>query len=388
MTIEVLVEKFNQLFGKSESEIKTFFCPGRVNLIGEHIDYNGGYVFPGALTIGITALWRRRNDDWIKMQSLNAEGEITIDTKSNLDYTENDHWGNYPKGMFQYLKTEGNPLLGADILFWSNLPDGAGLSSSAAIEVLSGYITLTVAGVNDINTIKLAQLAQKVENKYIGVNCGIMDQFAVANGKKNHAILLDCQTLNYELVPLDLKDYTLVIMNTNKRRELADSKFNERRAECDKALSILNQKYQFENLCAANEEAILELISDPIIKKRALHVANENIRVLKSIQVLKAGDLLAFGGLINASHDSLKDNYEVTGLELDTIVVEARKINSCIGARMTGAGFGGCAIALVKTSDVEKFQLEVAKNYEAITKLQPTFYCSSIGDGVGLITTI
>jgi galactokinase len=382
MTLENLKQEFTQRFGGNASEVKSFFCPGRVNLIGEHIDYNGGYVFPGALTIGITAIWRKRNDANIRMQSLNASGEILVDTKGKMDYEEKDDWGNYPKGMLQYLKAEGYSISGADILFSSNLPDGAGLSSSAAIEVLTGYMALSVEGKTDIDTIWLAQLAQKVENKYIGVNCGIMDQFAVANGKANHAILLDCQTLDFSLVPFDMKDYSLVIMNTNKRRELADSKYNERRGECDEVLRQLNTKYNFTNLCAATLASIDELITDPVLRQRAIHVVSENLRVLASVEVLKKGQLETFGKLLNASHDSLKNNYEVTGLELDTIVDEARKIEGCLGARMTGAGFGGCAIAIVQTQKIENFKNTVSRNYAAKTDLDATFYTSTIGNGV------
>ncbi len=382
MTLENLKQEFTQRFGGNASEVKSFFCPGRVNLIGEHIDYNGGYVFPGALTIGITALWRKRNDFSVRMQSLNASGEILVDTLGKMDYEEKDDWGNYPKGMLQYLKAEGYSISGADILFSSNLPDGAGLSSSAAIEVLTGYMALSVEGKKDIDTIWLAQLAQKVENKYIGVNCGIMDQFAVANGKANHAILLDCQTLDFSLVPFDMKDYSLVIMNTNKRRELADSKYNERRGECDEVLRQLNTKYNFTNLCAATLASIDELITDPVLRQRAIHVVSENLRVLASVEVLKKGQLETFGKLLNASHDSLKNNYEVTGLELDTIVDEARKIEGCLGARMTGAGFGGCAIAIVQTQKIENFKNTVSRNYAAKTDLDATFYTSTIGNGV------
>jgi galactokinase len=385
MELSQLKIKFNELFpADTTTDINSFFCPGRVNLIGEHIDYNGGYVFPAALTIGITALWRAREDRKIVMQSLNAKGEIVVDIDSQIDYNSVDSWGNYPKGMMQFLKQQGIKLKGGNILFYSNLPDGAGLSSSAAIEVLTGYMLLHLANEN-IDRVALARWAQSVENNYIGVNCGIMDQFAVANGKKNHAILLDCQSLKFEYAPINLQDYSLVIMNTNKRRELAESKYNERRAECDKALALLNQKYRYTNLCEASQESINELITDPIIAKRALHVVSENERVKKSVEVLNQGDLIYFGKLINASHDSLKYDYEVTGKELDCIVEEARKISSCIGARMTGAGFGGCAIAIVQTKQIDEFKMTVSKNYEAGTGLKPTFYTSTIGNGVELI---
>lgn len=385
MTSQELKSAFINIYGGESESIKTFFCPGRVNLIGEHIDYNGGYVFPAALTIGITALWRPRADDQMVMHSLNIDGTIKVDLNSDLNYSEADDWGNYPKGMLQYYKKQGVKLQGADLLFWSNLPDGAGLSSSAAIEVLMGYIALSTASEKNINKIELAKAAQSVENNYIGVNCGIMDQFAVANGKANNAILLDCATLEYTLVPFDLGDYSLVIMNTNKRRELADSKYNERRGECDQALAILNTKYNFKDLCSATIESIDELITDLTIKKRALHVVKENQRVLKSIEILKQGDIPGFGKLLNASHDSLKDDYEVTGLELDSIVSEARNTKGCLGARMTGAGFGGCAIALVQNSEIDNFKKAVAQNYAVTTTLHPTFYTSAIGDGVKML---
>lgn len=383
MSINALKEKFASFFG-NEAGVKVFFSPGRVNLIGEHIDYNGGYVFPGALTIGITGIWRERKDNVIRMRSLNAEGEITVDISGEIAYDEKDHWGNYPKGVLNHLKKEGYKLIGGDILFSSNLPDGAGLSSSAAIEVLTGYMMLSVLGKEDkeIDRVWLSKFSQKVENQYIKVNCGIMDQFSVANGKENQAILLNCETLEFKLVPFVLNNHSLVIMNTNKRRELADSKYNERRAECDKVLEILNKKYNFKNLCDASIEAVNELVQDDVLKKRARHVITENQRVLKSVSVLQKDDLVEFGKLLNASHDSLKNDYEVTGKELDTIVNEARGSEGCLGARMTGAGFGGCAIALVENSKIDNFKNRVKEEYQSKTGLSPEFYVSAIGDGV------
>jgi galactokinase len=382
MKTEQLKLTFEKFFGTG-GKIHSFFSPGRVNLIGEHIDYNGGFVFPAALTIGITALWRKRNDASIVLRSLNAEGEIKLDLNADINYDENHGWANYPKGVFRYLQKEGYPLAGGDILFSGSLPDGAGLSSSAALEVLSGFMMLqAVDAAKSIDLTWLALLCQKVENEYMGVNCGIMDQFSVAHGKKDHAILLNCQTLEYQLVPFDMHDYSLVIMDTAKKRELADSKYNERRAECEEILVLLNKSNAYKNLCAASLEQVDLLIKDRVLRKRAIHVITENQRVLESVSVLEKGDLKKFGALLNASHASLKNDYEVTGKELDAIVEAAQKFNGCLGARMTGAGFGGCAIAIVKNSVTEDFKTAIEKEYHVRTGLHPAFYLSAIGDGV------
>ncbi|MBY0424091.1 MAG: galactokinase, partial [Cytophagales bacterium] len=275
-------------------------------------------------------------------------------------------------------------LVGCDILFSSNLPDGAGLSSSAALEVLSGFLMMKLAGEDSINRIELAKTCQLVENKFIGVNCGIMDQFSVAMGKKGHAILLDCNTLNYQHVPMDLKGYSLVIMNTNKKRELADSKYNERRAECDKALKIIKGNERITTLCQATMAHVdIYLKNQIVLKKRARHVISEQQRVMDSVNYLAAGKIKAFGQLMNDSHESLRNDYEVTGKELDILVGEAQSTSGCIGARMTGAGFGGCAIALVESDRVEYFQEKVRKEYHSKTNLMATFYESTLGDGVG-----
>ena len=382
MQLTQLKEKFIHKFGGADKDIQVFFAPGRVNLIGEHIDYNGGYVFPAALTIGITVLWRSNEKGTITLSSLNATGETQVAIEGNILFDKKDGWANYPKGVFQYLKKEGYTLKGGEMLFYSNLPDGAGLSSSAAIEVVTAYAMLSVTGVPAIDLVWLARLCQQVENEYVGVNCGIMDQFAVANGKKLHAILLDCETLSYEWVPFEMKDYSLVIMNTNKRRELAESKYNERRAECEKVLEILNTKNKYKNLCQASLAEMNELIKDPVLRRRAKHVITENQRVLESVAVLKVGKLVEFGKLLNASHASLQSDYEVTGAELDAIVEAAQKENSCLGARMTGAGFGGCAIALVKKDEIPTFIDHVGTAYTQATGIEPSFYSSSIGDGV------
>ena len=386
MNKEKMVELFKEEYGVNDKEVFTFLSPGRVNLIGEHIDYNGGFVFPAALTVGIYGALTLRDDNKIRMRSKNVAGEVIVNLDEELVYKKEDDWGNYPKGVIKELLDRGHKIGGMDILFCSNLPDGAGLSSSAALEVLMAYIVLYLENqdtVEEIDRVEVARLCQKVENQFIGVNCGIMDQFAVALGKQDNAILLDCNSIYYEYAPLKLGNYSLVIMNTNKRRELADSKYNERRGECEKALEIINshKEEKLANLCEATVEDINEFIEDEIIKKRAIHVVTENERVKKSMEALKCNDIKAFGELMTASHISLENDYEVTGLHLDTLVHEALKIEGCIGARMTGAGFGGCAISLVEEDKVDEFKEKVSENYEKITGIRPSFYTSKLGEG-------
>lgn len=378
---------FTKEYGEDSREIKTFLSPGRVNLIGEHIDYNGGFVFPGALTVGIYAALSLRDDNKIRMRSKNVAGEVVIDLDEELVYKKEDDWGNYPKGVIKSLKDLGHNVPGMDLVLYSNIPDGAGLSSSAALEVLMAYIILYLENPEQIDRVEVAKICQKVENEFVGVNCGIMDQFAVSVGKKDSAILLDCASLYYEYAPLNLGDYSLVIMSTNKRRELADSKYNERRAECEKALEIINsnKEEKLPNLCAATLDDIESFITDETIKRRAIHVVTENQRVKKSMEMLKANDIKAFGALMTASHISLEKDYEVTGLHLDTLVHEALKIEGCIGARMTGAGFGGCAIALVDNNKVEEFKDKVSVAYEEVTEIKPSFYTSNIGEGTNIL---
>ncbi len=390
MHFHELKASFLQFYGESANDnpIHTFFAPGRVNLIGEHIDYNGGFVFPGALTLGIAALARKRDDQLVRMNSLNTQQEVIVNLEGEMAYDEKDDWGNYPKGVFNFLRKEGYHLGGYDILYWGDLPDAAGLSSSAAMEVLTGYMMITLSfptnqpGQREIDRVWLAQFGQRVENQFIGVNSGIMDQFAVAMGKKDHAMLLNTHSLEYQYVPFRLEGYSLLIMNTNKRRELADSKYNERRAECEQVLAILNQEYHFKDLCSATMEAVDKLVADETLRKRARHVITENQRVLQAVEVLKQGDLKTFGQLLDQSHTSLRNDYEVTGQELDAIVREAQQYGDCLGARMTGAGFGGCAIALVKNESLGDFKASVGAAYTQTTGLKADFYTSQIGDGV------
>lgn len=387
MNREKMIELFKEEYGVDNREIKTFLSPGRVNLIGEHIDYNGGFVFPGALTVGIYAALALRNDNKVRMRSKNIDGEVIVNLDEQLVYKKEDDWGNYPKGVIKSLKDLGHEVPGMDIVLYSNIPDGAGLSSSAALEVLMAYIILYLENPEQIDRIEISKLCQKVENEFVGVNCGIMDQFAVAVGKKDNAILLDCASLYYEYAPLNLGDYSLVIMSTNKRRELSESKYNERRAECEKALEIINKNKneKLENLCQATLTDIEEFITDETIKRRAVHVVSENKRVKKSMEMLKNNDILGFGKLLTESHISLEKDYEVTGIHLDTLVHEALKIEGCIGARMTGAGFGGCAIALVDNSMIKEFKEKVSVAYEKVTEIIPSFYTSNIGEGTHIL---
>ncbi|HWZ21774.1 MAG TPA: galactokinase [Cytophagaceae bacterium] len=377
--IEILKEKFEEAF-HTKDNLRFFFAPGRVNIIGEHIDYNGGKVFPASLSIGISAVVSLNNSDTVCIRSLNLPGEVQFNLKEGIEISENS-WGNYPKGVMNYLIKEGYKLSGCNILFSGNLPDGAGLSSSAALEVLTSYMMITFTN-KEPDKLWIAKFCQKVENEFIKVNCGIMDSFSIAMGKKDSAILLDCNSLEYEYVPFDLEDYQLVIMNTNKKRALIESRYNERRKECESILSILTNSIKISTICEASLEQIEKYITDEVLIKRAKHVITENKRVFDVVNALKRKDLQTLGLLLHQSHLSLKNDYEVTGFELDTIVEEAMKYSECLGARMTGAGFGGCAIALVKNSEIDSFKKEVSLGYKSRTGLVASFYESKIGEGV------
>lgn len=381
MNITELKSEFIKLYG--DGEIKSFHSPGRVNLIGEHIDYNGGYVFPCALEFGTFACVRKREDRVVNLATTNFDLKVAV----NLDdivYKDEDDWANYPKGTIKILLDSGYYVSGMDILFSGNIPNGAGLSSSASLELLTAVIINNLYNEGKIDRVELVKIGQKAENKFVGVNCGIMDQFAVGMGKKDKAILLDCNTLKYDYADVNLGDYSLVIMNTNKRRALNESKYNERRAECDIALEAIKKKKNINALCelTTDEYENLEcLIEEENVQKRARHAVYENERVKRAYECLNKGELKEFGKLLVDSHDSLRDLYEVTGRELDTIVEEALKAEGCIGARMTGAGFGGCAIAVVKKSSIETFKEMVRDNYCKKIGYEPSFYLSGIGEG-------
>lgn len=381
---EKIRTKFEELFG-NEGEIKEYFAPGRVNLIGEHTDYNGGHVFPCALTMGTYAVARKRNDNKIRLYSMNFENlgilESTID---DLKYNKSENWINYPKSMIWAMKEEGfNIDKGFDIVYLGTIPNGAGLSSSASIEVLTGFVLKDLFDL-DVDMTKIALLGQKAENKYIGVNCGIMDQFIIANGKKDCAIFLDTANLEYEYAPVKLENAKIVIMNTNKKRGLGDSKYNERRAECEEALKELQQKLDIKSLGELTEQEFEEnkdLIKSEIRQKRARHAVYENQRTVKAVEALKENKIDLFGKLMIASHNSLRDDYEVTGKELDTLVEESLKQDGVIGARMTGAGFGGCAVSIVKSDKVDDFIKNVGKGYKDKIGYNADFYAVEIGDG-------
>jgi galactokinase len=337
---------------------------------------------PATISLGIYGLKRKRNDSIINLVSKDAPNRVLVDLNEEIKYIASDGFANYPKGVIKKILEEGFKVEGTDIMFASTLPMGSGLSSSAAIEVLTAFMMLYPE--NQIDRIKIAKMCKDVENNFVGVNCGIMDQFAVSMGKKDHAILLNSDTLEYEYIPIRLEGYTLVIMDTGKRRELNESKYNERRKECEEALSNIQQKKTISNLCEASLEDIL-LLDNEVLRKRTVHVITENERVKKASIALKNGDLKEFGKLLVESHNSLRDNFEVTGVHLDTIVEEALKQPGCIGARMTGAGFGGCAIAVVASDGLDDFVRNVSLNYKVKTGLEPKFYRAQIVDGVDFL---
>lgn len=384
---EALTEDFLQRFGEGDKPIRRFFTPGRVNIIGEHIDYNGGYVFPCALDFGTYCVVRERNDRQVNFATQNFDLPISVDLNAGLVYDKDHDWANYPKGVIKMYEEVGPQVPGFDILYFGDIPNGSGLSSSASLEVLTATVINALAG-GAIEPLELVKLSQKAENQFVGVNCGIMDQFAVGMGRDNHAMLLDCNTLNYEYVPFVLEGVKIVIGNTKKRRGLADSKYNERRRECDEALEALQQTVDIDYLCDLDVETYhkhAHVIDNPVVYNRALHAVSENERVKACVTALRAGDLEQVGELLNASHASLRDLYEVTGVELDTMVEEAQRIEGTLGARMTGAGFGGCTVALVKEDAVDGYIELVGKAYEERTGLTPEFYVAGVGKGASEI---
>ncbi|MFZ3588986.1 galactokinase [Bacillus sp. DJP31] len=386
MDNQQLLNSFEEQFPTGDTkEVRFFFSPGRINLIGEHTDYNGGHVFPCAITFGTYGVARKREDHLICLYSMNfSESGIIEFSLEDLDYKKEHDWANYPKGMIRYIKEAGSTLKsGLDILIYGNIPNGAGLSSSASLEMLIGVMLNEMFDL-DIERLDLVKLGKKVENEFIGVNSGIMDQFAIGMGKKGFGMLLDCNTLKYEYAPIHLESHQIIIMNTNKRRELADSKYNQRRSECGTALSRLQKGVSVQSLGELTEETFQEnksFINNPTLEKRAEHAVYENHRTLKALQALKEGELTEFGRLMNESHHSLRDKYEVTGMELDTLVEAAWQQDGTLGARMTGAGFGGCAIAIVEKDKIEEFIADVGKKYKDKIGYEATFYVASIGDG-------
>ena len=378
------LNKFYEKYGNRNDKPVLFFSPGRVNLIGEHTDYNGGFVLPCALNYGTYLLIRRIKSAELRFSTLNFKDDEEIVLKG-LFINKSKKWINYPLGVINEFIKKGAQISGLEFLYFGDVPNGAGLSSSASIEMVTA-VALNELFSSGLSTLDMVKMCQKAENEFVGMNCGIMDQFAVGFGKKNHAIFLNCDTLDYENIPVVLQDCSLIITNTNKRRGLTDSKYNERRAECDKAVELLQAYKPLKNLSQLNTDEIHlleQFISDPVVRKRAKHVISENGRVTEAVKVLKENNVGRFGELMNLSHDSLRDDYEVTGIELDTLVYEGRKLPGVIGTRMTGAGFGGCTVSFVKNSDSAKFMKDLSTAYLKKTGLVPDFYQPEIGNGAG-----
>lgn len=381
MTVTELKQKFIEKYG--EGEFHGYFSPGRVNLIGEHTDYNGGFVFPCALSFGAYLLIRKTDQKSVKFASLNLPFEAEVQL-GDLNKPVGKEWVNYCIGVFaQFLKRGIKFEQGADILIFGDVPNGAGLSSSAALEMV------TAMAINETYEIGLPRLdlikmSQKAEHEFAGVMCGIMDQFASGMGKANHAIFLNCDTLDYDLVPVELDGIKIVISNTNSPHKLDSGMYNQRVSECHAAVNAISKFKPIKVLAEVSQDEFKELedkIEEEVPRKRARHVISEIARTEQAVQELRAGNIVKFGQLMNGSHDSLRDDYEVTGEELDTMVDEARKIEGVVGSRMTGGGFGGCTVSLVKDEAIDTFINEVGKNYEAKTGLRPAFYVAEIGDG-------
>ena len=384
LLISNLKTEFGQIF-QNQNSSNVYFAPGRVNLIGEHTDYNGGAVFPCAITLGTYAVIAKNQKGYMRLFSSNfPEVGIREVALTNIEFSKQDQWANYVKSVMWVLLLEGVRFEeGYDIYFHGTLPNQSGLSSSASIEVLSCRMLLSEQELTFSNE-RIARLAQRAENDFMHVQCGIMDQFAISMGKKDHAIYLNTQTMDYKYAPIILGDYQLMIVQSNKKRTLGDSAYNQRRMECEKARLILSKKKDIQSLCELSVEEFYDLqnlILDPVIKRRALHVITENQRTIDAFEALQNGRLIDFGRLMNESHESLRDNYEVTGNELDTLVETAWKQEGVIGARMTGAGFGGCTIHLVEKDSLDSFMNEVGHVYEEKCHLKADFYKVSIGGG-------
>ena len=383
-----LLDKFAEVFGSSKGA-KVYFAPGRVNLIGEHTDYNGGYVFPAALTLGTYGVARKRNDRKLRFYTMNYNRvDIVESSLDDLIPLKKSGWTAYPKGVMWAFRERGMEMdYGMDLLLKGTIPGSSGLSSSASVEVLTGFILRDLYGFKVTNR-DLALIGQYSENNYNGVNCGIMDQFSIAMGKKKHAIFLDTATLKFNYVPVKLKGMRMVIACSNKRRGLGDSKYNERRNECETALTELQKVIAIDSLAELDEEEFERYqyaIEDETGRKRARHAVYENQRTIKAVEALEKNDIKTFGRLMNESHISLRDDYEVTGIELDTLVEEAWKIDGVIGSRMTGAGFGGCTVSIVKKEAVKKFIKKVGKAYKKKIGYYADFYVVKLGSGPKII---
>lgn len=384
MTQPDLLQNYQDIFQTTDTP-RSFFAPGRINLIGEHTDYNGGHVFPAAISLGTYAIARKRTDQTLRFYSMNFPDAGIIEcTLSDLTFNPDHDWANFPKGMIHIFIEHGFTISsGMDILFYGDIPNGAGLSSSASIEMATGVVLEELFEL-EIDRLQMIRLGQKVENDYLGVNSGIMDQFAIGKGKKDHAMLLDCQTLEFSYAPVELNGYEIVIINSNKQRTLAGSKYNERRSECEQALMDLRTELPIDSLGELSGEQFEQhkhLIANDINRKRAKHAVYENERTVLALSELEQGHIEAFGKLMNASHVSLRDDYEVTGAELDKIAETAWSHPGVIGARMTGAGFGGCAIAIVERAQIDSFKKTLTTVYSEDFGYPPAFYEAKVSDG-------
>lgn len=382
---KTLKEIFESLYGTG-GDIQEFFAPGRVNLIGEHTDYNGGHVFPCALTIGTYAVVRKRGDRELRFCSLNfKEDGVVYSSLDDLTPSEKSGWTNYPKGVIWAFEKEGYKLdKGFECLIYGDIPNGSGLSSSASLEVLTGLMIKELYGFEDITMQKLAQIGQYSENNFNGMNCGIMDQFASAMGKKDCAIFLDTNTLKYEYAPVKLEDAKIIITNSKVKHSLVSSAYNDRRRECEEALEDIQKVLEVSSLGeldVAAYEKCKDAIVDPVCQKRAKHAVYENQRTIEAVKALKSSDIETFGRLMNESHVSLRDDYEVSCEEIDKLVELAWSIPGVIGSRITGGGFGGCTVSIVKNDAIDRFVSEVGSGYEAKFGKKPEMYIVDCGDG-------
>ncbi len=389
MMRQQLVDKFLEIYGEGDG-VSVYFAPGRINLIGEHTDYNGGHVFPCALTVGTYAAARRREDDRLHLYSLNySESGMIKASLQDLSYRQKDGWGNYPKGVVQtFINKNCRIPCGLDILYYGDIPKGLGIGSSASIEVVTGLILKELMGLGDISMIDIALFSQLAENEYMGMSCGIMDPFTIAMGKKDHAIFLDTSDLSYIYAPLALPHEKIIITNSKKVRSAVDERYHERRAECEQALRELQTVIAIRDLgelTAEVFEKVQEMIESPVRLRRARHAVTENQRTIQAVEALKRGDIFEFGQLMNASHLSLKEDYEVSCEELDILVEEAWDIDGVLGSRMMGAGFGGCTVSIVENSAVSEFISRVGQNYEKRTGLRAEFYVVETGNGASVL---
>lgn len=375
-----LREQFKEIFGCEAEEV--YSAAGRVNLIGEHVDYCGGQVLPAALSLKCRVAVRKNGTNFMRVAATDIPARAEIDLDATENY-KNLKWGNYQAGVADEMKKAGYRLVGCDILYDCSVPFGSGLSSSAAIEVATAY-ALARTGGNYVDKKELAVISQRAENNYCGVNCGIMDQFVSANGKRGHAVLLDCATLDFEYIPLDLKNCVLVLSNCNKPHNLVESKYNERRTEVDSALKLLRKQIDANDLAHIQPYLLEEhrTLLTPLLYRRAHHVVSECDRVRRSVEALQDGDLERFGRILNESHKSLKEDYEVTGKELDALAEAAQKHPECLGSRMTGAGFGGCTVSLVRKTGVEDFIAKVGKEYREKIGYDASFYVAEVSEGI------